>query len=42
MRYLPDEELYQFTAVDKDGKKLVYKGALEGNPADAGLPGPHD
>ncbi len=30
LRYLPDDEVYQFTVVDKDGKKTVYKGTMKG------------
>lgn len=31
MRYLPDDEVYEFTAVDKDNKKHVFKGTLKGS-----------
>jgi YHS domain-containing protein len=30
LRYLPDDEVYQFTVVDKEGKKTVYKGTIKG------------
>jgi hypothetical protein len=31
LRYLTDKKLYQFTATDKDDKKLEFKGKVDGN-----------
>src|SRR5947208_1552977 len=31
LRFLPDDEVYEFTAIDKNDNKVVFKGAKKGN-----------